>query len=96
MTLFWLLPSPLLRQAMLKVPAMILGVKGALNQHCIAGGGECANLRGFCESAPRLLARIVALYHLRFVNFQFTLSYHRTVSQLFSFGSREKRLKGSG
>ena len=50
---------PLLLQTMLKVPAMILGVKGTSNQHCIAMEGECANLQGFCKSVSRLLARIV-------------------------------------
>ena len=30
---------PLPPQAMLKAPAMILGVKGPSNQHCIGGGG---------------------------------------------------------
>ena len=38
---------PLLRQAMLKVPAMILGVKGPSNQHCIAGGGRMRQFAGF-------------------------------------------------
>ena len=55
-------PSPLL-QAMLKAPAMILGVKGPSNQRCSGGeGGGCANLRCFCESVPRLLARIIDTY----------------------------------
>ena len=58
-TLLWSLPSPLFPKAMLKAPAMILGVKGASNQHCIAVEGESENLRSFCESVPRLLARIV-------------------------------------
>ena len=49
---------------MLKAPAMpILGVKGASDQHCIGGGwgGECTNLRDFCENVSRLLARIVVI-----------------------------------
>ena len=37
-------PPPLPPQAMLKAPAMILGVKGPSNQHCIGGGG---GIRGF-------------------------------------------------
>ena len=38
-TLSLSLPSPLPPQAMLKAPAMILGVKSPSNQHCIGGGG---------------------------------------------------------
>ena len=54
------LPPP---QAMLKAPAMILGVKGASNQHRTGGRGECANMRVFdvFASVPRLLARSVVL-----------------------------------
>ena len=44
------LPTP--TPAMLKAPAMILGVKGVSNQHCKEVEGECENLRGFCESLP--------------------------------------------
>ena len=53
MILFWSLPSPLHRQAMLKVPAMILGVKGPSNQHCIEGGGEMREFAGFWRKCPK-------------------------------------------
>ena len=32
---------------------MILGVKDASNQHCIGGGGECANFAGFLRKCPK-------------------------------------------
>ena len=44
--LFWSLPSPLLPQAMLNAPAMILGVKGPSNQHCISGWRGIARICG--------------------------------------------------
>ena len=56
------LPPLLLPQAMLKMSAMILGVKGVSNQHCIGGGRGMREFARFCESVPRpVLARIVGL-----------------------------------
>ena len=52
-TLFWSLPSPFLPQAMLKVPAMILGVKRASNQHCIGGGGGMHEFAVFLQKCPK-------------------------------------------
>lgn len=37
---------PTSHQAMLKMPAMFLGMKGASNQHCIADGGEMGEFAG--------------------------------------------------
>ena len=50
--------SVALPQAMLKVPAMILGVKGTSNQHCIGVEGGMREFAGFCKSVPRRLAKI--------------------------------------
>ena len=46
------MPSPLLPQAMLKAPAMILGVKGASNQHCIVGGEGMHEFARFLQKFP--------------------------------------------
>ena len=52
-TLFWSLPSPFLPQAMLRTHAMILGVKGPSNQHCIAGGGGMCEFAVFLRKCPK-------------------------------------------
>ena len=44
---------PLLPQAMLKAPAMILGVKGPSNQHCIGGGGGMREFGVFLRKCPK-------------------------------------------
>ena len=78
------MPSPLLRQAMLKAPAMILVVKGVSNQHCIAGGGgdvHNINLRCFCKSVLRLLARIVSWFPSFSLSF---IPYWKPSSTFFS------------
>ena len=38
---------------MLKAPAMILGVKGPSNQHCIVGGGGMHEFAGFVQKYPK-------------------------------------------
>ena len=38
---------------MLKVPAMILGVKGPSNQHCIGGGGGMRKFAVFLRKCPK-------------------------------------------
>ena len=64
MAWLWSFPSLLLPQAMLIAPAMILGVKGASNQHCIGDGGGMRKYAGYFRSVTRLLARIVVLYNI--------------------------------
>ena len=55
MTLFWSLPFSLLPQAMLKVPSLILGVKGVSNQqHEIGGGGGMYGFAGFLQKGPNI------------------------------------------
>ena len=44
---------PLLLQAMLKAPAMILGVKGPSNQHCRGGGGGMRESAVFLRKCPK-------------------------------------------
>ena len=51
--LFWSLPSPLPPQPMLKAPAMIRGVKGPSDQHCIGGGGGMREFAVFLRKCPK-------------------------------------------
>ena len=44
-------------QAMLKVPAMILGVQGPPNQHCIAGGGGMCEFATFLQKCPKTFGK---------------------------------------
>ena len=57
---------PFLRQAMLKAPAMILGVKGASKQHCIVGGGGMHEFTVFLRKCPKTFGQkcssITSLY----------------------------------
>ena len=46
-------PPPLPPQAMLKAPAMILGVKSPSNQHCIGGGGGMREFAVFLRKCPK-------------------------------------------
>ena len=44
---------------------MILGVKGASNQHCIGGGGEMGEFAGFGGKCPKTFGqdcRLLLLY----------------------------------
>ena len=53
---------PLPPQAMLKVPAMILGVKGPSNQHCSGGGGEMREFVVFLRKCPKAFGQDCMLH----------------------------------
>ena len=80
MTLFWSLPFPLLCQAMLKVPAMILGVKSASNQHCIGGGGGMHKFVVFLRKCPKSFIQDCSLHFSYALVPQFRPSYEQSMS----------------
>ena len=47
-----------------KVPAMILGVKGPSNQHCIAGGGGMREFAGFLRKCPKTFGQDCSMKQL--------------------------------
>ena len=72
----------------MKVPAMILGVKGASNQHCIEGGVGMREIQGFLRKHPKSFGQDCTFFCLTVIEQPLLILLaliHTFIASLFCF-----------